>query len=172
MSRNEPTYNPDLRKSAILLDVDGTIVDIASSPEAVRVPASLRDALSRLIAATDGAVGLVSGRMIADLDHLFAPLRLAMVGGHGAELRLRDGGKTRLSAVPRLDDELRRQLRALARDGVAAEDKEVSVALHYRRAPSLRPGRAAAASQHPAQAGSACARHTDHPNARSSRASR
>lgn len=136
MSRNEPTLNPDLRQSAILLDVDGTIVDIAASPEAVRVPASLRDALTRLIAATDGAVALVSGRMIADLDHLFAPLRLAAVGGHGAEMRLLDGGNTRPGAAPQLDPELKRRLTALARDGVAAEDKGVSVALHYRKAPA------------------------------------
>jgi trehalose 6-phosphate phosphatase len=144
MSTDEPILNPDLHKSALLLDVDGTIVDIASRPDAVRVPASLRDALARLIAATDGAVALVSGRMIADLDHLFAPLRLALVGGHGAELRLFDGGKERSRAAQQLDAELRRQLKALARDGVVAEDKGISVALHYRQAPSqAKPLRAA-----------------------------
>jgi len=135
MRRDEPILNPDLRKSAILLDVDGTIVDIAATPDAVHVSASLRDALSRLIAATDGAVALVSGRMIADLEHLFAPLRLAMVGGHGAEIRLLEDARIRPSAAPELDPELKRQLVALAHDGVVAEDKDVSVALHYRQAP-------------------------------------
>jgi len=135
MSRDEPILTPDLRKSALLLDVDGTIVDIAASPDAVRVPASLRDALARLIAATDGAVALVSGRMVADLDHLFAPLRLAAVGGHGAELRLIDGDEAGAHAAPQLDAELKRRLIALARDGIAAEDKGISVALHYRKAP-------------------------------------
>ncbi|HEY1543746.1 MAG TPA: trehalose-phosphatase [Xanthobacteraceae bacterium] len=144
MSTEEPILHPDLRKSALLLDVDGTIVDIALRPDAVRVPASLRDVLSRLIAATDGALALVSGRMISDLDHLFAPLRFAAVGGHGAELRLLGGAGARLRAAPRLDAELRRQLRALAHDGIAAEDKEVSVALHYRLAPDrAKPLRAA-----------------------------
>jgi trehalose 6-phosphate phosphatase len=136
MSWDEPIFNPDLRRSALLLDVDGTIVDIAPTPDAVRVPASLRDALVRLTAATDGAVALVSGRLTADLDHLFAPLRLAVVGGHGAELRLLDGENARARAALQLDPELKRQLKALARDGVAAEDKGISVALHYRNAPS------------------------------------
>ena len=114
MIRDERIFNPDLRTSALLLDVDGTIVDIASSPDAVHVPTSLRDALSRLIVATGGAVALVSGRLITDLDHLFAPLRLALVGGHGAELRLFDGDEERSRAAQPLDAELKRQLKALA----------------------------------------------------------
>jgi trehalose 6-phosphate phosphatase len=133
MKMDEPLFTPDLRKSALLLDVDGTILDIAPAPDAVRVPGSLKDALSRLVAATDGAVALVSGRRIADLDRLFAPLPLALVGGHGAELRLLDGAKGR--KTPQLDAELRRRLVALARAGVVAEDKGFSVALHFRQAP-------------------------------------
>ncbi|HEY4919943.1 MAG TPA: trehalose-phosphatase [Xanthobacteraceae bacterium] len=133
MKMDEPLFTPDLRKSALLLDVDGTIVDIAPTPDAVRVPGSLKDALSRLVAATDGAVALVSGRRIADLDRLFAPLPLALVGGHGAELRLLDGAKGRKS--PQLDAELRRRLAVLAGAGVVAEDKGFSVALHFRQAP-------------------------------------
>jgi trehalose 6-phosphate phosphatase len=136
MSTDEPILEPDLRRSAFLLDVDGTIVDIAASPEAVHVPASLRDALRRLIAATDGAVALVSGRMVADIDRLFAPLRLVAIGGHGAEMRLLDDAQARPRAAPQLDPELKRRLIALARDGIAAEDKGVSVALHYRKAVS------------------------------------
>jgi trehalose 6-phosphate phosphatase len=135
MTRDEPAFLPDLHTSALLLDVDGTIVDIAPSPDAVHVHASLHDALSRLITATDGAVALVSGRMISDLEHLFAPLRLAMVGGHGAEMRLLGDAKAVPYAAPELDGELKRRLLALARDGVRAEDKGLSVALHYRQAP-------------------------------------
>jgi trehalose 6-phosphate phosphatase len=133
---DEPHFTPDLRTSALLLDVDGTIVDIAPRPDAVRVPVSLKDALTRLVAATDGAVALVSGRLLADLDHLFAPLHLAVVGGHGAELRLLDGAQARTRKSPQLDAELKRRLTALARDGVAAEDKGFSVALHFRQAPN------------------------------------
>jgi trehalose 6-phosphate phosphatase len=135
MKMDEPHFTPDLRTSALLLDVDGTIVDIAPRPDAVRVPVSLKDALARLVAATDGAVALVSGRRVADLDHLFAPLHLAVVGGHGAELRLLDGATGQTQESPQLDAELKRRLTALARDGVAAEDKGFSLALHFRQAP-------------------------------------
>jgi len=135
MKMDEPHFTPDLRTSALLLDVDGTIVDIAPRPDAVRVPVSLKDALARLVAATDGAVALVSGRLLADLDHLFAPLHLAVVGAHGAELRLLDGSTGRTRKSPQLDAELKRRLTALARDGVAAEDKGFSLALHFRQAP-------------------------------------
>jgi trehalose 6-phosphate phosphatase len=135
MKMDEPHFTPDLRTSALLLDVDGTIVDIAPRPDAVTVPVSLKDALSRLVAATDGAVALVSGRRLADLDQLFAPLHLAVVGGHGAELRLLDAGKARALKSLELDPELKRRLIALAPDGVRIEDKGFSVALHYRQAP-------------------------------------
>jgi trehalose 6-phosphate phosphatase len=141
---DEPNFSPNLRTSAFLLDVDGTLIDIAPTPDAVRVPASLRDALARLMSATDGAVALVSGRLTADLDHLFAPLRIAVVGGHGAELRLLDGENARARAALQLDPELKRQLKALALDGIVAEDKGISVALHYRKAPAqAKPLRAA-----------------------------
>ncbi len=135
MQMKEPSLTPDLRKSALLLDVDGTIVDIAPTPDAVRVPASLKQALSRLAAATDGAVALVSGRRVADLDRLFVPLRLAAVGGHGAELRLPGGAAAKPRAAPRLDGELKRRLAALAHYGVVKEDKVFSLALHFRQAP-------------------------------------
>jgi trehalose 6-phosphate phosphatase len=128
-------FTPDLRASAILLDVDGTIVDIAPTPDAVVVPSSLRAALARLVEHTDGAVALVSGRALADLDRLFAPLRLAAVGVHGAELRPLGGTPRAVRSPPRLDDALRRRLAALAGGGVVLEDKGYSIALHYRAAP-------------------------------------
>jgi trehalose 6-phosphate phosphatase len=135
MGPNEPLFVPDLRKCAILLDVDGTIVDIAPTPDAVCVVPSLPQTLERLIAAADGAVALVSGRSIPNLDSLFAPLRFAAVGGHGAEMRLPDGTIEEPRASPRLDPLLEQRLTALAGDGIVAEDKGFSVALHYRQAP-------------------------------------
>jgi trehalose 6-phosphate phosphatase len=125
----------DPRRYALLLDVDGTIVDIAPTPDAVRVPASLRGALTRLIARTGGAVALVSGRPLADLDRLFAPLQIAAVGGHGAELRLLDGAATETRDGRGLESTLRQRLMAIEGAGVFAEDKGYSVALHYRQAP-------------------------------------
>jgi trehalose 6-phosphate phosphatase len=128
-----PYFRPDLRSCALLLDVDGTLVDIAATPGTVSVPPSLRRALARLVERTDGAVALVSGRSVADLDRLFGPLRLAAVGGHGAEFRPIDDTVRR--AAPALAPELRSRLLAIAGEGVLAEDKGYAVALHYREAP-------------------------------------
>jgi trehalose 6-phosphate phosphatase len=125
----------DLRETALLLDFDGTLVDIAPTPDAVHVPDSLREALARLLALTNGALALVSGRTIKDLDAKFAPLVLPIVGGHGAEIRVREGEIVR--AVRPLPDALRRRL-ACAADfdrGILIEDKGYSLALHYRNAP-------------------------------------
>jgi trehalose 6-phosphate phosphatase len=135
MDKHTPFRIPDLRQCALLLDIDGTIVDIAPTPTAVRVTPSLRAVLTRLVHLTGGALALVSGRSLADIDRLFAPLRLAAIGGHGAEFRpLHDGVAD--SRDPRgLEPELRRRLRAISGSGVVAEDKGFSIALHYRQAP-------------------------------------
>jgi trehalose 6-phosphate phosphatase len=127
---------PDLRHCAILLDIDGTLLDFAPSPQQVRVPADLHKTLSRLNELTGGALALVSGRPLADIDLIFAPLELAAIGGHGAEWRTAPGGKITLRAKP-LDAALKHKLAALSALGpsVLAEDKGYSLALHYRLAP-------------------------------------
>lgn len=125
----------DPRCVALLFDVDGTLIELGPSPFDVRVPDDLLASLARLLELTDGALALVSGRPIADLDRLFTPLRLPAVGGHGAEMRLRPGAHR---PPPRtLSEELRRSLGEAAQldPGIAVEDKGYSVALHYRRAP-------------------------------------
>jgi trehalose 6-phosphate phosphatase len=126
----------DLNHIAILLDVDGTILDIAATPTSVAVPASLRRTLSVLSERVGGALALVSGRPLPDLDSIFAPLRLPAIGGHGAEFRL-DGGGIERCAQP-LEAELKRELKAIAarHPGVIVEDKGYSVALHYRKVPA------------------------------------
>jgi trehalose 6-phosphate phosphatase len=125
----------DLKQTALLLDFDGTLVDIAATPDAVHVPADLCDALARLLEATGGALALVSGRPIADLDRKFSPLELPIVGGHGAEMRVRDGDI--LSAVEPLPSALRERLAEGGRldPGIVVEDKGYSLGLHYRQAP-------------------------------------
>jgi trehalose 6-phosphate phosphatase len=135
MSAIPPRPMPDMRTCALLLDVDGTLVDIAPTPGQVLVPILLRRALGRLIERTGGAIALVSGRSIADLDRLFEPLQLTAVGGHGAELRLLDGGGTQWHNAPALGADLKRRLLAIAGSGVLGEDKGYAVALHYRLAP-------------------------------------
>jgi trehalose 6-phosphate phosphatase len=130
-------FTPDLEKSAILLDVDGTIVDFAPTPREVWVPADLRDILARLTEQTDGAMALVSGRPIADLDLIFAPLLLTAIGGHGAEFRLVNDGQTEHRRPMLIDARLKRELAAIAElgPGIIVEDKGYSLALHYRLAP-------------------------------------
>jgi trehalose 6-phosphate phosphatase len=127
----------DVTTHAFLFDVDGTLIDIAPTPDAVQVPATLRRNLDRLHALAGGAVALVSGRSMAVLDGLFAPLELSLVGGHGAEVRLRYGGTLEQHSVPPLDDFLRLQLARIAAvsEKVLFEDKGYSIALHYRLAP-------------------------------------
>src|SRR5512144_814642 len=77
--------------SSLFLDVDGTLLDIAPAPELVVVPAGLLATVSRLSAFLGGGLALVSGRPIAQLDRLFAPLLLPAAGEHGAEIRLATG---------------------------------------------------------------------------------
>src|SRR3974390_491137 len=84
---------PELRQCAFLLDIDGTILDLAPAPQEVWVPAELRDTLARLQDLTGGPFALVSGRSSLHIDLIFSPLQLAAVGGHGAELRAVPGGE-------------------------------------------------------------------------------
>jgi trehalose 6-phosphate phosphatase len=127
---------PDLRKYAILLDIDGTILDLAPAPQEVWVPSDLRRTLTRLEELTGGAVALVSGRSLHDIDLIFSPLQLAAIGGHGAELRVAPGGEGVARALP-LNPLLKRKLAALSEldPGILVEDKDYSLALHYRLAP-------------------------------------
>jgi len=133
------------RPCALFLDVDGSLLDIAETPDAVRVPDALCDTLQSLHERLHGALALVSGRPIDDLDRLFAPLQLPAAGGHGAHWRLRAGEAVRRNSAP-LPPPVRRRLLALAgtHAGVLAEDKGTSVALHYRTAPAARPALARA----------------------------
>jgi trehalose 6-phosphate phosphatase len=137
MTDSIPLPSANLRDIAVLLDIDGTILDIAPTPGAVTVPASLRQTLARLSRHTGGALALVSGRSLADIDLLFAPLRLPAIGGHGAELRSSANGEMESEHAPALDDGVRDRLTelAVAAPGVLVEDKGYSLAVHYRLAP-------------------------------------
>src|SRR5271169_1500038 len=136
MELAEISLVPDLRKCAILLDIDGTILDLAPSPQQVWVPPGLRRTLARLDDLTGGALALVSGRSLHDIDLIFSPLQLAAIGGHGAELRTVPGAEP-LRHTGQLDAALRRELAAVTElgPGILAEDKGYSLALHYRLAP-------------------------------------
>lgn len=126
----------DLRDRAFLLDIDGTLLDIAPSPRQVWVPTGLRRTLTRLTELTDGAVALVSGRSLNEIDLIFSPLQLAAIGVHGAEMRVSGDGEVQSRTAP-LSKALKRKLATIAElgPGVLVEDKGYSLALHYRLAP-------------------------------------
>jgi trehalose 6-phosphate phosphatase len=132
-----PLPSAKLRDIAVLLDIDGTILDIAPTPDEVIVPPSLLQTLTRLSRKTGGALALVSGRPLGNIDGLFAPLRLPAIGGHGAEIRLSADETTESEHAHVLDGALRERLAELAvcAPGVLVEDKGYSMAVHYRLAP-------------------------------------
>jgi trehalose 6-phosphate phosphatase len=137
MTNLAPSIPEDLKQTAFLLDVDGTIVDLAPTPREVFVPHSLRETLERLWERTDGAVAFVSGRPISELDLLFSPLQLPAIGGHGAEFRITAGKLPEAPRLPPLDPDVKRAFAALAEagPGIILEDKGYALALHYRLAP-------------------------------------
>lgn len=118
---------------ALFLDVDGTLLDLAAHPDAVEVPPSLCAALTAVETRLDGAVALVSGRPIEALDRLFAPVRLAAAGVHGAEIRGRGNEAARSAARPLPEWSWPALNRLIAGfPGSFAENKGASFAVHYR----------------------------------------
>jgi len=128
---------PPLAELALLLDIDGTLLDLAPTPREVWLPPELADTLSRLIMRSAGAVALVSGRSLNDIDMIFAPALFPAVGGHGAEMRLTPDSEAVATHAPPMDKDLKRRLAAIAKlaPGILVEDKGYSLALHYRLAP-------------------------------------
>ena len=129
-----PTANS---RWAWFLDVDGTLIEFAPRPQDVAVTARCRAALAALAREAQGAVALISGRQIAVLDSLFAPLRLAAAGVHGLErrndsigLRISHDPSPALASVKRELEQFR-----VRYPNALVEDKTVSVALHFRLAP-------------------------------------
>jgi trehalose 6-phosphate phosphatase len=123
----------------LFLDIDGTLLDIAPTPDAVSVDASLLDLLRRLERACDGAIALITGRPIATVDALFDPLLLPVAGVHGFERRNARGHYFRPAFIGSGLSFLRSEVTALAQawHGVLLEDKGCAFALHYRQAPNL-----------------------------------
>jgi trehalose 6-phosphate phosphatase len=128
---------PHLSETAVLLDIDGTLLDLMPTPREVWVPPGLAKTLNRLYQRTGGALALVSGRSLNDIDLIFAPDVFPAVGGHGAEMRIEGDNDAVASHAPPLDKELKRRLAAIAKlsPGILLEDKGYSLALHYRLAP-------------------------------------
>ena len=132
-----PALRNPLAGHALYLDIDGTILDLAPSPEAVEVPVWMVPLLQQLSGKLDGAVAFVSGRTIAAIDHLFRPLTFPAVGVHGGEVRTADGKIVidgQLSTQLQAAEPLLQQAIARIR-GVQLENKRSVIALHYRSVP-------------------------------------
>ncbi|MBN9554747.1 MAG: trehalose-phosphatase [Alphaproteobacteria bacterium] len=129
---------PVNRNSALFLDIDGTLLDMARTPDDVVVPDGLLASLARLHDALDGALAFVSGRSLGAIDTLFAPFRTAAVGCHGAEIRSADGRVEALAAP--IPDPVRALFGTLTdrHPGTLLEDKLYALSLHYRLAPEAR----------------------------------
>lgn len=135
----EPVPLSLVRDVALFLDIDGTLLEIAALPDAVVVPDALRETLATLRDGLDGALALVSGRPIAQIDQLFKPLRLAASGEHGFELRLTPTAAINRAEAPEAIARLHPKLIELARrmPGVLPEFKTSTIALHFRQMPAL-----------------------------------
>lgn len=131
---------PLSREWALFLDIDGTLVDIEERPDTVRIDEGLKDLLRRLFGAANGAVAVISGRSVKEIDRLLAPLRLPAAGQHGAERRSADGTlHLHAPVLERIHEAADRLSRfAMRHRGLIVENKGMSLALHYRLAPKQR----------------------------------
>ena len=122
---------------ALFIDIDGTLLPIADHPDEVRADASLLAELDQVRVALGGALAILSGRTLADLDSLLAPLVLPAAGVHGVERRRADGTIVPARVEARILDDARAELGSIVRDDprLRLEDKSVALAVHYRNAP-------------------------------------
>jgi len=124
--------------SAVFLDIDGTLLELAATPNGVRVDLAVTHLLPALAEALAGALALITGRTLADADRLFPGLSLPVAGQHGLVRRSADGKIVAYPAPPELTA-LRAELTSFAarHSGLVLEDKGTTLALHYRLAPRL-----------------------------------
>ena len=137
MSDTLPPPPADLLIDASLfLDFDGTLVEIAATPDAVTVSETLRQLLRDLQTRMDGRVAIVSGRSVAEIAALLNPVALTVAGSHGLEIAAADGRVATPQRSPGIDAALATLNDfASSRPGVLVEDKPFGVGLHYRQAP-------------------------------------
>ncbi|RFB65571.1 MULTISPECIES: trehalose-phosphatase [unclassified Herbaspirillum] len=131
------THEYDFSADALFLDFDGTLVNLAPEPDSVVPAPDLIEMLQQLQTRANGALAVVSGRPVAQLDHYLAPLRLPAAGVHGLERRDASGRLVQLAA-PSTDELMERLAPFVARHpGLLLEPKRGALALHYRKAPHL-----------------------------------
>ena len=123
--------------SALFLDLDGTLLEIAATPELVVVPPALPSVLEQLHVLLGGALAIVSGRSLKTIDQLLKPFTCAAAGEHGVTLRFGDGTVEEMPASLGVSEVWRDSLAAAAErwPGVLIEPKPHGCAIHYRLAP-------------------------------------
>ena len=124
---------------AFFLDLDGTLLEIAETPDAVGIGPDEKRLVEKLVAGAGGAVAVISGRALARIDQILAPLVLPAAGQHGAERRDAKGVRHRHRFPANVLRPVAVGIRSFAaqHQGLVFEDKGASVALHYRKAPQL-----------------------------------
>ncbi|KKB08209.1 hypothetical protein VE26_10780 [Devosia chinhatensis] len=125
---------------AVFTDFDGTLVEIAETPDAIDVPSELTERIDRALQDFDHAFAVLTGREIAEIDHYLAPLQLPVAGAHGAQRRRADGTLEAIDdAVISGADAIAQSLQplAIANPGLLVEAKDGAVAMHFRQAPEL-----------------------------------
>ena len=125
---------------AIFTDFDGTLVEIAETPDDVEVPGLLAGQLERAARELGSAFAVLTGREIADIDRFLAPLHLPVAGAHGTQRRRADGVVETIDPAAIIGaEQIARAVSQLVQDNpsLILETKEGAVALHYRQAPEL-----------------------------------
>lgn len=125
-------------QDALFLDLDGTLLDIAQTPNGVVVSEEIKLSLRKLYDRMGGALAIVSGRTIENIDDLLSPLRLPVAGTHGAELRTSTKGKKHHKSSP-LPEKLTKIIKNIFAeyDLIRIEDKKYTIAVHYRQIPKM-----------------------------------
>ncbi|HEV7346093.1 MAG TPA: trehalose-phosphatase [Devosia sp.] len=131
---------PNAPQLAIFTDFDGTLVEIAETPDGVEVPDSLAPQLERTARELDSAFAVITGREISDIDRYLAPLHLPVAGAHGTQRRRADGvvetvDPAAITGAAEIAEALSPLV--MAHPSLIIETKEGAVALHYRQAPEL-----------------------------------
>ena len=132
---------PPPARSALLLDVDGTLIDIAPTPDSVVVPPMLIPTLRQLRARLGGALALVSGRSVEVLDALLPDAAHAMAGEHGAAIRHAPGAAIERPDLPALPEAWLDKTSGLIAEtpGAVMERKARGFTMHFRRCPEAGP---------------------------------
>ena len=127
----------EIADPALFLDFDGTLVDLAATPDGITVPDHLEGAIARLSDRLDGRLAIVTGRFVADLRNHLPQCSVVISGSHGAEIETPEGSPVTGKEPPRMGDALLARARDFAQrhDGLFLEEKELGLGLHYRACP-------------------------------------